>query len=145
MSKYIVASSQNIANAPVLQRSALSCREDRRWARDQICTELPQSLPLCHATAAGNPVAALLPLIVSSLGVLGCCLLLSCPPTTWHRCAHSGQHPAHHIHSTKLHTHSLVCTEDGSSPLPLLTQFLISSGSQCMACKPAVSAAPGTL
>ena len=77
MSKYIVASSQNIAIAPVLQRSALSCR-DRRWARDQTCVKRPQSLPLCHATAAGNPVAAQLqawlppshPELPQSFGVL---------------------------------------------------------------------------
>lgn len=86
-----------------------------------------------------------LPLIPSFLRVLGCCLLLSCPLTTWHRCSHSGQHPVHHIHSMKLHTHSLVCIKDRSSHLPLLTQFLVSSGSQRTPCKPAASAAPGTL
>lgn len=148
MSKYIVASSQNIAIAPVLQRSALSCK-DRRWATDQICVKRPQSLPLCHATAAGNPVAAQLqarlspsPELPQSFGVLSSHFVpsyhLAQMLTLW-----TAPRPPHSC--MKLHTHSLVCIKDRSSHLPLLTQFLVSSGSQRMPSKPAASAAPGTL
>ena len=150
MSKHIVASSQNIVIAPVLQRSTLSCREDGRWARDQrrvkASSATPQPLHSCWepcccpatSSASSRPSQA-------SSEFWGAVFSFRAPPPPGTYAHAPRGTPSTTLTGMERHTHSLVCCEDGSSSLPFLIRFLIPSGSQTTACRPAASTSSGAL
>lgn len=144
MSKYIVASSQNIVIAPVLQRSTLTCREDGRWARDQMRVKASSATPQLLGTLLWPSYKLGLPSQASSEFWGAVSSFRALPPPGAYAHSPLGM-PSIAFTGMELHTHSLVCCEDGSSNLPFLVRFLIPSGSRTMACKPAASTSSGTL